>query len=65
MSLEQDVGELKGLMQAVRTDVASLKNSVEGLKTAQDQQRGGGKVLVGVGAFIGAVASMAVEALKR
>ena len=65
MSIESELGELKGLMHGVREDVHALKNSVATLQATQNQQKGGGKVLVGLGAFVGAVASMAAEAFLR
>jgi hypothetical protein len=65
MSIESELGELKGLMHGVREDVSSLKKTVEVLQATQNQQRGGGKVLVGIAALVGSAATMAAEVFLR
>jgi hypothetical protein len=55
MSLELQVGELKGGLGALRADVEEIKADVKSLLAAEAARKGAWKVTLGAGAFAGAV----------
>ena len=53
MSLELQVGELKGAVDAVKDDVAQIKTDVRSLLASENRRKGGWAVLSIVGGFLG------------
>jgi hypothetical protein len=55
MSIEQNVGRLAGLVEAMQNDMTEVKKDVKSLLAEKHQRKGGWKVVVGISAAVAAV----------
>lgn len=57
MSIELQVGELKGSLNAMKADVAQIKADVRSLLASENRRKGGWAVLSVIGGLLGGLLS--------
>lgn len=64
MSLELQVGELKGELAALKVDVGEIKQDIKLLLAAEAARKGAWRVTLGAGAFAGAAVAFVANFLE-